>query len=111
MSEYVYIQNYARRGTLAISNNVFDQIISIAIEKIKGVRLKKNNEKFSFFLHKPIHCEIKDGGVSVDVNVVISKDVNVNDVCLAIQEEIAYAISSTTEFVPFAVNVKVIGIE
>jgi len=111
MAEYFYIQNYARRGTLAISNVVFDQICSSAIEKIKGVKLSKSNDKFPFRLHKPIHCEIKDGGVIADLNVIISKDVNVNDICLSIQEEVVYAITSMTELIPFSVNVKVVGIE
>lgn len=110
MADYVYIQNYARRGDLAISNSVFDQIVSIAIDKIEGVKLKKNG-KFLFSLHKPIHCEIKDGRINADINVIISSDSNVNDVCVKIQEEVAYAISSMTEFVPFCVNVKVVGIE
>ena len=55
MGDYVYIQNYAKRGILAISSSVFDEIVSIAIENIKGVKIKKQ-EKFLFFLHKPVHC-------------------------------------------------------
>lgn len=111
MAEYVYIQNYARRGTLAISNSVFDQICMIAIEKIKGVKVKKSSKKVPFWLHKPIHCEIKEGGVIADLNVIISQEASVNDICVSIQEEVAYAISSMTEFIPFSVNVKVVGIE
>lgn len=49
MAEFVYIQNYAKRGNLAISTNVFDEIISIAINKIKGVKLK-SSDKVSFFI-------------------------------------------------------------
>ena len=111
MAEYVYIQNYAKRGTLAIANNVFDEIVSIAIEKIKGVKLKKSPEKFLFLLHRPIQCKIESNRLNCDVEVIISSEANVNQVCLAIQEEVAYAISSMTEFIPFSVNVKVMGIE
>ena len=111
MAEYVYIQNYAKRGTLAIANNVFDEIVSIAMEKIKGVKLKKSPEKFLFLLHRPIQCKIENNRLNCDVEVIISSEANVNQVCLAIQEEVAYAISSMTEFIPFSVNVKVMGIE
>ena len=111
MAEYVYIQNYTRRGNLAISSSVFDQIVSIAVEKVKGAKLKKTGKKSLFTLHKPIHCEIKDGKVNTDVNVIISSEYNVNEVCLKIQEEVAYAITSMTEFIPFCVNVKVVGID
>ena len=53
MAEFVYIQNYAKRGNLAISTNVFDEIISIAINKIKGVKLK-SSDKFIFSLKKTL---------------------------------------------------------
>ena len=110
--EYVYIQNYARRGSLGINTVVFDQIVSIAIEKIKGVKLiKKNNDKFVFSLHKPIHCVVSNGRINCDLDVIVSSSSNVNEVCLTIQEEVAYALSSMTEFVPFSVNVRVVGIE
>lgn len=110
MGEYVYIQNYARRGNLAISSSVFDQIVTIAIENIKGVRIKKQDQ-FLFSLHKPVHCEIKDGRIYADINVIISSEFNVNDVCVKIQEQVSDAITCMTEFVPFQVNIKVVGIE
>ena len=48
--EYVFIQNYAKRGQLAISTHVFDEIISVAMSRVKGAKLnKKANDKFLFF--------------------------------------------------------------
>ena len=110
VGDYVYIQNYAKRGTLAISSSVFDEIVSIAIENIKGVKIKKQ-EKILFFLPKPVKCVIKNGRVFCDIEVIISKDFIVNDVCVKIQEEVADAITCMTEFVPFQINIKVLGIE
>lgn len=110
MAEFVYIQNYAKRGNLAISTNVFDEIISIAINKIKGVKLK-SSDKFIFSLRKPTHFEIKNGRINTDIEVILSQNCNVNEVCLKIQEEVAYALTSMTEFIPFSINVKVVGIE
>ena len=110
MAEFVYIQNYAKRGNLAISTNVFDEIISITINKIKGVKLK-SSDKFIFSLRKPTHCEIKNGRINTDIEVILSQNCNVNEVCLKIQEEVAYALTSMTEFIPFSINVKVVGIE
>ncbi len=113
MAEYVYIQNYARRGTLAISSSVFNQIVSIAMEKIKGAKLKKKkgSDIALFSLHHPVHCEFKGGRITTDLEVIISQNANVNEVCLTIQEEVAYALTSMTEFIPFSINVKVVGIE
>ena len=110
MAEYVYIDNYAKRGNLAISTSVFDQIVSIVVDKMTGVKLKAKG-KTLFFLRQPSHTEIKNGRINTDIEVFLSKDSNVNDVCLKIQEEIAYALTSMTEFIPFSINVKVVGIE
>lgn len=110
MAEYVYIQNYAKRGTLAISTTVFDQIVETVVKKMQGVKLK-SADKFLFFLHQPTHCEIKNGKINVDLQIILSQECNVNEVCLKIQEEIAYALTSCTEFIPFSINVKVVGIE
>ena len=110
MAEYVYIQNYAKRGTLAISTTVFDQIVETVVKKMQGVKLK-SADKFLFFLHQPTRCEIKNGKINVDLQVILSQECNVNEVCLKIQEEIAYALTSCTEFIPFSINVKVVGIE
>lgn len=110
MAEYVYIQNYTKRGNLAISTSVFDQIISTAIDKMTGVKLKSKG-KTLFFLRQPSHTEIKNGRINTDIEVILSKDSKVNEVCLKIQEEIADALTSMTEFIPFSINVKVVGIE
>ncbi len=110
MAEYVYIQNYTKRGNLAISTSVFDQIVTTVAERMSGVKLKsKGKSKFS--LRKPSHTEVKNGRINTDIEVVLSKDSNVNEVCLQLQEEIADALTSMTEFIPFSINVKVVGIE
>lgn len=110
MAEYVYVQNYAKRGNLAISTNVFDQIVSITIDKINGVKLKSKGKSL-FSLSRPTHSEIRNGRIATDIEVILSQDTNVNEVCMRIQEEIAYALTSMTEFIPFSINVKVVGIE
>lgn len=110
--EYVFIQNYAKRGQLAISTHVFDEIISVAMSRVKGAKLnKKANDKFLFLLHKPVHCEIKNGFITADLQVIVSSTANVNDICVKIQEEVSDALTSMTEFIPFSINVKVVGIE
>lgn len=111
MANYVLIENYTRNGAMGISHFVFDQIASIATNKVKGATVKKTNSKSLFKLHRPITCEIRNGLVKVTISVTISTGVNVNEVCLNIQEEVASALVSMTELIPFNINVKVASIE
>ena len=54
MAEFVYIQNYAKRGNLAISTSVFDEIISIAINKKKWYNQK--NDTWGFIGRKVFYA-------------------------------------------------------
>ena len=49
MAEYVYIQDYSKKGKLGISKTCFEQIISLSTNKIQGVQTADNqNNKFVF---------------------------------------------------------------
>lgn len=109
MSQYVYIDNYTRLGSMGIANHVFYQIAETATNKVQGADIIKNTGLVLLF-PKPIQIRISKGLVDVTVAVKISKEANVNQVCLQIQEEIATSITSMTEFIPFKVNVKVTNI-
>lgn len=111
MAEYVKIENYTRNGAMGISHVVFDQIAEIATNKVKGASVKSVNAGKLFKLHKPIACQIRNGKVDVKIDVRVARGVNVNDVCMQIQEEVANALSSMTELVPFNINIKVVAIE
>lgn len=110
MAEFIYIQNYSKLGNLGISRVVFDQIVSTVTNKIQGVQVQPNSDKFIFTFHRPVRCEIKDGKVSVSIQVRIASNVNVNEICVKLQEEVANAFSTMLEQVPFSVNVKVASI-
>ena len=110
MAEYVYIQNYTRNGAMGISHVVFDQIAASATNQVNGATVKENPNDF-FRLHKPITCSIRNGLVDVKIQVNISAGVNVNEVCLRIQEEVASALRMMTELVPFKIIVEVANIE
>lgn len=109
MSQYAFIDNYSRLGSMGIANRVFYQIAETATNKVQGADVIKN-PGIVFLLPKPIQIRISKGLVNVTVAVKIAKDANINQVCLQIQEEVASAISSMTEFIPFKVNVRVTNI-
>ena len=112
MAEYVYIENYSKNGKMGISHVVFDQIASISAQRVKGVSIRKNSKvEKAFKLNHPIECQIKNGVVNDNIDVIISHGHNVNEICLLIQEEVSSALSSLTELVPININVRVKGIE
>jgi len=110
MADYVYIENYTRNGAMGISHLVFYQIAETATNVVTGASVSKSKSRI-FNLHRPISCKIRNGQVNVDIAVSISKQANINEVCLKIQEEVANALSSMTELVPFNINIKVANIE
>ena len=51
MAEYIYIDDFAKKGKIGIFSRVFDRIVTNTIEKIPGISLssemKKRNQKFT----------------------------------------------------------------
>jgi uncharacterized alkaline shock family protein YloU len=105
MAQYVRINNYSKLGEMNISHHVFYQIAELATNKVRGAKVKTKSSRFDIF--KPISVSINKGLVNVSVAVSLSKNANINEVCLAIQEEIASSLSALTEMVPFRIDVKV----
>ena len=111
MAEYVYIQDYSKKGKLGISKTCFEQIISLSTNKIQGVQTADNqNNKFVFSFHKPISCEIVNGKVQINVQVKIKQGNNIEKICTNIQEQIAEDITTMVELVPLSIKVKVVSI-
>ena len=112
MADYVYIDNYSNKGKIAISLNVFDTLMTNALNNVSGISMSsahmKRNQKIR--LNRPVQTTIRHGIVHVWVAVDVTKGTNLQDVTRNIQEEITNAFLMTTEQVPFDVQVKVISI-
>ena len=37
MAEYIYLDNYSKKGKLGIHRHVFDQIVTSALYSVKGI--------------------------------------------------------------------------
>lgn len=111
MAEYVYIQDYSKRGKLGISRKCFEDIIAITTNKINGVETAKSqNNKLNFYFKKPISCEIVNNKVQINVQVKVKQGSNIEKICTDIQEKIAEEITTIVELVPFSIKVKVVSI-
>ena len=112
MADYIYIDNYAKKGKIAISQSVFDSLAASALSYVKGISLSsahmKKDQKIR--LNRPVQTSIRHGIVHVWVAVDVVKGTNLQVVTRDIQEEIANVFLMATEQVPFDVQVKVISI-
>ena len=112
MADYIYIENYSKKGKIAISQSVFDSLVMNALNNVSGISLSsahmKKNQKIR--LNRPVQTTIRHGIVHVWVAVDVVKGTNLQDVTKDIQDEITNTFLIATEQVPFDVQVKVISI-
>ncbi len=108
MAEYIYINSYSNKGKLAISRNVFDEVVSIALTRLKVAKSSKRMKKSQLFrLNRPVQTTIKHGIVHVWVAVDIPKKMNIQEISSKIQQEIVDLFLAMTDQIPFDVQVKV----
>ncbi len=106
MADYVYIQNYNKKGVMGISYLVFDQIAQIATNEVAGATVQ---EKKRYSLFKPVKCTIRNGEVSVKIIVKISPDSDSTEVKKEIQTNVETSLTQMTELIPFNIKVEVVG--
>ena len=109
MAEYVYLDNYSKKGKLGISYHVFDQLVTSSLMNVKGIaksqkHLKKNQK---FRLNRPVQTHIRHDIVHVSVFVDVTSDTSIQAVVSSIQEEVYNSLLMITEQVPVNVQVKV----
>ncbi len=107
MAEYVYIQNYNKKGVMGISYLVFDQIAQIATNEVAGATVQEKKNRYSLF--KPVKCTIRNGEVSVKIIVKISPDSDSDEVKKEIQTNVETSLTQMTELIPFNIIVEVVG--
>lgn len=109
MADYIYLDSYSKKGKLGISYHVFDQIVTSAIDKIKGVSKAENKLKRtqSSRLNRPVQTRIHKNIVTVWIYIDIVKGKNVQEVVKEIQNEVYDSLLMLAEQVPVNVQIKV----
>jgi uncharacterized alkaline shock family protein YloU len=111
--DYYYLNNYRNSGEMGISRRAIETIATLAVNQVEGAEIEKvdNKKKWNFFLNDPVRAFFrKDGRIELHLNVVIHKNINVQEICERIQEEVANAITTTSEALPFSIQIKVVQI-
>ncbi|MBP5092328.1 MAG: Asp23/Gls24 family envelope stress response protein [Bacilli bacterium] len=113
MADYVLIKNYSRNGKMAISRDALQSITERAVASIPGANIatRKKAGLPGFFMEKPVKIILRSNGIAdIRLEVALSPDAKVMDVCTKIQQEVAQAIQMTCETVPVSVNIKVVKV-
>ena len=109
MADYIYLDNYSKKGKLGISYHVFDQLVTSSLMNVKGIakstKLIKRNQFFR--LNRPVQTYIHRGIVHVWIYIDVAKGNNLQDVVSQIQHEVYNSLLIITEQVPINVQVKV----
>lgn len=111
-SGYVAINNYTRKGEIGISRQCLEQIVKRAVNGVPGAKLSKRSSRWLFDWDKILDVTIhKNGSVEVSIDVAVKSAVDVQSICLKIQQEVTSAISLMCETVPLQVSIRVVEIQ
>lgn len=112
MADYIYIDNYAKKGKIGISLAVFDALVKSTLGDLVGISMSSAHMKKNqiFRLNRPVQTTIRRGIVHVWVAVDVVKGTNLQMATQKIQNEITNTFLIATEQIPFDIQVKVISI-
>ena len=101
-------------GTVKISEEVIADITAVAVSEVDGV-LGICDQKGGIFgikaSAKGVKADIREGIVDIDVDIVVSFGVKMQDVSMELQSKIKKAVESMTGLVASKINVCIKGIE
>lgn len=102
MAQYLYVDNYASGGQLGISAFTFNQLAGQAIH-----RVILNHSDAKLTLEKPINARIHNNQLTINLVLNMSKDSDIANITSELQEHVARLVTTMTDIVPYAINIKV----
>ncbi len=109
MANYVYLDNYSKKGKLGISYRVFDELVTSSLLNVKGItKSQKQMKKNQFIrLNRPVQTYINKDVVHVIIFVDLAKGKGIQETVSLIQEEVYNSLMMVTEQVPINIQVNV----
>lgn len=100
--------NKGGEKSIRISDEVIASIAAIAIKDVAGVVDFTESEKLSSKkITKNVKSEMKDGGITVDLDVAVEYGVNIPEIAWEIQRKVKKAVESMTGLSVLRANVYV----
>ena len=91
-------------GIIGLSTAVFESIAEQCLEESDNAKLANSST-----LKKGVSCKVVKDNIVVNVNILISTGVNINEISNEVQEKVHEAIAFMTSFRNVVVNVNVVG--
>lgn len=103
--EFIQLNFKDNLGSVNLNRGVFSSIARNVIEETENVTLVEASSPF----RGGIQCKIEENELSLTVPVKVAYNVNVTDVCAALQSRIFESISYMTDYKPESVQIDVVG--
>ena len=96
-------------GEVTISNNVISEIAGAVATKCYGVDGIVNLLKPDS-MTKGISITVEEGGVIVEIHLIVEYGININTICKSIVNRVRYTIENTVGIKVNRINVRVEGV-
>ncbi|MDY5441116.1 MAG: Asp23/Gls24 family envelope stress response protein [Candidatus Enteromonas sp.] len=114
---YLEINNYSSNGKMGISLDAINTIATRAVNEVEGAAVYQNKKggkgkeipfRKLFELTSGVSTTLTQGKAVVRINVSISKESPVSDICLAIQKRVSDDIHLACDAIPTEIRIKVV---
>ena len=106
-TEYIVSKNEEKTlGITGLSKNVFESIAALCIEEVDDVKIAPTGKNY---FSKPVSCKVVKDNIVMNLNILISSGVNINEISNIVQEKVHEAIYFMTNIKNVIVNVNVVG--
>ncbi len=104
-TEYIVSKNRENKyGIIGLSTAVFVLIAENSIEELPDVVVAPGNG-----LKKNVTCKVINSNIVINMNVLVDRSCNINDISSVVQQRVHDSIVQMTEFKDVIVNVNVLG--
>lgn len=112
MANYLFIENYTKKGKLGISLDTFNALVEGALERVPDIAQSKDKLKRNqrVYFNKPVQTNIIRGILHIAIYIDAKKGTDLVKIDKAIREEIENTLLVSTEQVPFDIQVKVVSL-
>ena len=118
MNRAMVLKTSGDLGKVTISNNVISEIAGAVATKCYGVvGMASRNKKDGIVnllkadsMTKGISITVEEGGVIVEIHLIVEYGININTICKSIVNRVRYTIENTVGIKVNRINVRVEGV-
>ena len=115
MNRAMVLKTSGDLGEVTISNNVISEIAGAVATKCYGMASRNKKDGIVNLLKpdsmtKGISITVEEGGVIVEIHLIVEYGININTICKSIVNRVRYTIENTVGIKVNRINVRVEGV-